>query len=318
MGFLKSSIYFLMLSICFLHISCKNQKENLPFVSYELIRFEQLFYGETVNTLEQLQKTYPYFFPSETPMEVWIDKQKDSLQRVLFEATKAITTDKLNQDLQPLLGRYKNIFPKTALPKKIITLMSEVDYNNKVIEADSLLLISVDVFLGKDHPLYEGIPLYIRQNMSPDQILPEVAEVLSLKKLPAIEGRTFLAHMIYHGKKQWLKQQLLPAQKADVILGYTAEQLRWAEANEKEIWNYFASQEMLFGTQSDLISRFIRPAPFSKFYLDIDQESPGKIGQWLGLQIVESYAKRTNNSVEEIINTPYMELYRASKYKPRR
>lgn len=196
--------------------------------------------------------------------------------------------------------------------------MSEVDYNNKVIEADSLLLISVDVFLGKDHPLYEGIPLYIRQNMSPDQILPEVAEVLSLKKLPAIEGRTFLAHMIYHGKKQWLKQQLLPAQKADVILGYTAEQLRWAEANEKEIWNYFASQEMLFGTQSDLISRFIRPAPFSKFYLDIDQESPGKIGQWLGLQIVESYAKRTNNSVEEIINTPYMELYRASKYKPRR
>lgn len=318
MGFLKSSIYFLMLSICFLHISCKNQKENLPFVSYELIRFEQLFYGETVNTLEDLQKTYPYFFPLETSLEVWVDKQKDSLQRVLFEETKAITTDKLNQDLQPLLSRYKKIFPKTALPKKIITLMSDVDYNNKVIDADSLLLISVDVFLGKDHPLYEGIPLYIRQNMSPEQILPEVAAVLSEQHLPTIEGRTFLAHMIYHGKKQWLKQQLLPDQKSDVILGYTPEQIAWSQANEKEIWNYFASQEMLFGTQSDLISRFIRPAPFSKFYLDIDQESPGKIGQWLGLQIVESYAKRTNNSVEEIINTPYMELYRASKYKPRR
>ena len=268
--------------------------------------------------LEELQKTYPYFFPSETPLEVWVQKQNDSLQRALFNATKIVKTDDLNQDLQKLLGRFRSIFPDTPTPKKIFTLISDVDYENKVINADSLLLISVDVFLGEEHPLYEGIPLYIRQNMSPKQMMPQIAEAISIKKIPVERERSFLAHMIYNGKKHWLKHQLLPNLETEDILGFSAQQLSWSEDNEKKIWNYFIANELLFSTQSELLSRFIRPAPFSKFYLDIDYDSPGRIGQWLGMQIVMSYAKNTNKTVEEIINTPYMDLYRASKYKPRR
>ena len=30
-----------------------------------------------------------------------------------------------------------------------------------------------------------------------------------------------------------------------------------------------------------LIQRFIDPAPFSKFYLEIDNQSPGRIGVWM-------------------------------------
>jgi hypothetical protein len=154
--------------------------------------------------------------------------------------------------------------------------------------------------------------------MNPKQIMPEVAEALSVKEIPVVRERSFLAHMIYHGKIHWLKQQLLPEMATEDIIGFSSQQLSWSEANEKKIWNYFIANELLFNTHSDLLSRFIRPAPFSKFYLDIDYESPGRIGQWLGMQIVMSYAKNTNKTVEEIINTPYMDLYRASKYKPRR
>jgi hypothetical protein len=33
------------------------------------------------------------------------------------------------------------------------------------------------------------------------------------------------------------------------------------------------------------------PAPFSKFYLEIDNDSPGRIGAWIGWQMVRSYMK---------------------------
>ena len=318
MGFIKHRSYFLVLGVLLLQLACSRKNEKLPDVTFDLVRFERLFYESPQDSIVQLQKTFPYFFPSETPQKVWMNKQKDSLQLALYESTKAIQTQSLTDDLQMLFGRFKKMFPKSDLPKKVITVVSDVDYNNKVIDADSLLLISVDVFLGKELPLYDGIPLYIRENMRPDQMMPQVAKVLSERCVDPVGERTFLAHMIYHGKKHWLKHQLLPDYSMENILGYTPKQLSWARANEKEIWNYFTSQELLFSTQPGLLNRFIHPAPFSKFYLDIDRESPGEIGKWLGLQIVLSYAKQTNKNIQETLNTPYMELYRVSKYKPRR
>ena len=88
--------------------------------------------------------------------------------------------------------------------------------------------------------------------------------------------------------------------------------------NEKEIWNFFVSKELLFSTDPDLINRFILPAPFSKFYLNIDIDSPGKIGQWLGLQIVNAFQKNERKSIDELLKTPTRELFENSKYKPRR
>ncbi|MEC8238837.1 MAG: gliding motility lipoprotein GldB, partial [Bacteroidota bacterium] len=65
-------------------------------------------------------------------------------------------------------------------------------------------------------------------------------------------------------------------------------------------------------------NRFILPAPFSKFYLNNDIDSPGKKGQWLGLQIVNSYQKKERKPINELLKTPTRELFENSKYKPRR
>ena len=67
-----------------------------------------------------------------------------------------------------------------------------------------------------------------------------------------------------------------------------------------------------------LIKRFISPAPFSKFYLNIDVDSPGQIGQWIGLQIVKAYQMKEQKSIAQLLSTPYRELFEKSKYKPRR
>ena len=62
--------------------------------------------------------------------------------------------------------------------------------------------------------------------------------------------------------------------------------------------------------------RFINEAPFSKFYLEIDNESPGRVGQWLGWQIVRSYMENNDVSLDQLLVTDAKTIFEKSKYKP--
>ena len=59
-------------------------------------------------------------------------------------------------------------------------------------------------------------------------------------------------------------------------------------------------------------------APFSKFYLEIDNESPGRMGVYMGWQIVTSYMKRNDVSMEELAILDADLIFQNSRYKPRR
>ncbi len=72
--------------------------------------------------------------------------------------------DPLEEELEYLFKHLKYYFPRTRTPR-VIGVINNVDYQSKTIYNDSLLLISLDTYLGKNHPLYEGIPQYIRQEM---------------------------------------------------------------------------------------------------------------------------------------------------------
>ena len=99
-------------------------------------------------------------------------------------------------------------------------------------------------------------------------------------------------------------------------IGYTEEQLAWARDNESEMWRYFVEKEILFSTSTKLPAQFINPAPFSKFYLEIDNDSPGMVGRFLGWQIVKSYMNNSESSVQQLMSKNAEVLFNESKYKP--
>ena len=299
--------------------SCSKRKTSKDAAQpYELIRFESIFFDAHPDSLSEVEKRFPYFFPKTYPFSVWVNRRTDSLQLALYEQTKSISNSDIQNQLTPFMKGLPRVFENAELPKKVITITSAVDYNNKVILNDSMALIAIDNFLGVNHHMYEGIALYLRQQMELKHLSKELAESFANNKIELPEDRTFLAQLIYFGKIQFLKQSILSNYSEDKILGYAPDQLAWAMTNEKEIWNFFISKELLYSTDPELIKRFISPAPFSKFYLNIDVDSPGRIGQWLGLQIVKAYQIKEKKSIEELINTPYRELFEKSKYKPRR
>ena len=97
---------------------------------------------------------------------------------------------------------------------------------------------------------------------------------------------------------------------------YTEEQLKWAQENEAYIWMYIIEKELLYSTDPELNNRFINPAPFSKFYLEIDNESPGRIGQFIGWQIVRAYMQNNPVPLHEMLLKDAKSLFEESKFKP--
>ena len=124
--------------------------------------------------------------------------------------------------------------------------------------------------------------------------------------------------MIYYGKIMYLKDILLPNFQDYHKIGFEKIKYDFCIENEENIWTYFLEQKLLYDTKYKTIQRFIEPGPFSKFYLEIDQETPGKIGQWVGWQIVKSYMKNNNVTIEKLLQEDASIILQKSKYKPKK
>jgi hypothetical protein len=195
-----------------------------------------------------------------------------------------------------------------------------MDYNNKVIYAKDRVLISLELFLGSKHKFYQPFPEYIRQNFEEKQIMPEVASSFALGVIAQPKDATLLSQMIYYGKELYIKDVLLNESYTDADkIGFTPEHIAWSEENEAYIWTYFIENQMLYSTNSKLANQFINLAPFSKFYLEIDNESPGRIGRWIGWQIVRSYMENNPKvTVQDLVRMDAKVIFEQSKYKPKR
>ena len=124
--------------------------------------------------------------------------------------------------------------------------------------------------------------------------------------------------MIHSGKILYLKDVILPEYKEEEKIGYTESQLHWCQENESYMWRYFIENQLLYDDDPKLLLRFVNPAPFSKFYLEIDNESPGKVGAWTGWQIVRSYMKNNEVSLTQLMQTDAKEIFEKSNYKPKK
>jgi gliding motility-associated lipoprotein GldB len=316
-------IYLGSLALCLLFLCCgrKNKTEkadNELAKQINVVRFDKIFFETAPQDLNKVKKDFPYFFPAGNDDRVWLEKMQNPLWRELYGEVQKKFPNFENQqsELEELFENIKHYFPKTPTPK-VITVISEMDYNNKVIYTDSLVIISLEMYLGKEHKYYQ-FPNYIKQNFEPNQILPDVVSSFSVQKIKPSGEKSLLSQMIYSGKKLYMKDKLLPDYTDSDKIGYSPEQIAWCEENEGYIWRYFIEKELLYSYDQKLASRFINPAPFSKFYLEIDNDSPGQVGGWIGWQIVRSYMDNNEVSLQQLLDTDPKEIFEKSKYKPKK
>ena len=147
---------------------------------------------------------------------------------------------------------YKHLiynFPSIKVPK-FLTLINNVDYQSKIIFADSIILISLDTFLGSTNKLYDGIPNYIKNDMDKSRFGSILVDKIASSIIHPPKSRFFLDRIIYKGKILLLKDFVIPLSD-EVKIGYSEKQLNWAK-QMKNIYgnillkmNYFLKPMMI-------------------------------------------------------------------------
>ena len=314
------SVILLLLTV----FSCNTRQEKMVDVrevniSFSMDRFDVDFYTTTENTLEQTKEKYPFFFSANDPDSIWINKINNIDEKELFSETQKVYKDIsfLRDDLEQLFKHIKYYNPEFESPK-VITLLSNIDHQNKVVYTKDYLLISLDVYLGATHRFYTNYPNYIKQNYNKDHLIVDVANAIIKTEVKSSIDRTFVGKMVKEGLKLYLLDRYIPKASNANKIGFSEEKYRWAINNEEQVWKYFIENKLLFSTDTKLNKRFLDLAQFSKFYRSEDNLSPGRIGAWIGWQIVRSNMKHNDVSLRKLLETSSEEIYKKSKYKPRR
>ncbi|WP_282136517.1 gliding motility lipoprotein GldB [Seonamhaeicola maritimus] len=321
--YMKNFLLFSLILIAV--ISCKKESQlekeiDKINIDISVERFDVFFSESNISGLPKLKKAYPFMFSEKFKDSFWIAKLSDTLQQMLFSEVQNTFQDFKSEEaeIEMLFNHIKYYFGPFN-PPRVITTTSDVDYRNKVIVTDTIAIIALDNYLGGEHEFYANIPKFISANFEKEQLVVDLATEYAKKYIFQSQNKTLLDEMIFFGKQLYFNDVVVPFKTEAQRMGYSQEELDWAKVNESEVWRYFVEHELLFSTDSKLPGRFINAAPFSKFYLEeIDADSPGRIGQYIGWQIVRSYMKQNNVSLEKMLITSPEEIYNNTKYKPKK
>ncbi len=305
-------------------LSCKNDSkiaaeiEGIP-VDVELKLFHQEFAEADTTELDQLRDRFPNLLPAQVPDEFWNEKLsgRDTIFNVLEQTVVKRKFDfaKLEKQIQSVQKHVKFYFPDFQ-ELDAYTIISEVNYDKKVTVRPDGIYIAIDTYLGSDNELYQGISAYKRENLNIEEFPADLSLTLAGLFVKPDLDRTFLSTMVYYGKLHYLQELFTPQSEEAHLFDTTAEKFMFMQESENQIWRYFVDQEMLYSTDQKLYSRFIADAPFSKFYLEIDRETPGGVGRYIGYRIVQSFMENNDINIDQMLALPADKILNQSGYKP--
>ncbi|MCH8545114.1 MAG: hypothetical protein LAT54_00120 [Cryomorphaceae bacterium] len=292
-------------------------------------RFDLAFFAlDTTDFSQQLEMlkqkgTYDVFFDNQQAESFWRSQRHlDFMNALASDAAKTYPDNKqLQSDIQELWRHYRFLFPQAPKTLNVYTYISGLDFDFPVIYVDSIatLFIALDLFLGQDHPAYAKQADYLNSRHTPNYLLIDIAKTMIDPWLKRRSNDLALINdMIYYGKQIYVVNLLLPSKSAYDVLRYNEENKAFCKDNERMIWRFMIEQDLLFDQRADLKRRFTEEAPFSKFYMEFDNETPGRIGRWLGWRIVSSYmTKYPDKELIELMQmSDHRQLFSQSRYKP--
>lgn len=239
--------------------------------------------------------------------------------RELGQQTAAAFPDSaaLSRELGALFGRVAYYFPSFRAPRAA-TFVSGFE-GKDIFVNDSLLVLSLDWFAGpkaKFRPI--GLPKYILRNYAPANLLPTLALRVATKyNRHELTANTMLDAMVTAGKSLYFAERVLPCTSDSLLLGYTKKELTGVTANEAKVWAHFLEQNLLYNATPFTIQKYVGERPNVP---EIDATCPGRVGQWVGLQIVRKYmASHSGVTLAQLLaERNSQKLLNESHYRPKR
>ncbi|MBL4706985.1 MAG: hypothetical protein JKY48_00900 [Flavobacteriales bacterium] len=245
--------------------------------------------------------------------------QNKDLQDLYKKVASSFPLGSLSSEFEQLktaFKRYHYYFPNRVVPE-VYTMIAAFNY--ATVADDSLLAIGLDTYLGGDYEVYAqiGIPQYKFKNFEKEYIVTDAMKAWLLTEFETEGSQNLLSQMIFHGKSIYLLEAFVPSAKEYLFFNYKAEELIWCEENRGPIWFHFVDMELLFTTEVHQIRKYMGDAPFVAGF---PEGSPGRVGQWVGYEIVKAFMNNNKDvSLEDLMNLKDAnKILRKSNYKPKR
>lgn len=181
-------------------------------------------------------------------------------------------------------------YPKTP-DIKIYTYNSGFNYG--VFPVGNEIGIGLEMYLGKENKVtqalpHQNFPDYLKANMVPQNLIPDLIRGYALLELiPEQKEDDLLATIVQEGKALLAMDAFLPEMEDHLKIRYSKEQLQWCSDNEKNIWKEVIDNKWLYDSNAKMIAQFTNESPFTA---TLPQDSPPRVGAWLGWQIVKAFA----------------------------
>jgi hypothetical protein len=226
------------------------------------------------------------------------------------------STDTLQLELKQLMQHVRYYFPDFRVPpvKTFVSGLSQDLFVN-----DSLMVLSLDFFVGPKASYRPNVPGYILRRYTPAHLMPTVAQAISSKynQAPPADKQNMLGEMVQLGKALYFTERVLPCTPDSVLIGYTAKELSNLQYNEGKVWAHFIEKNLIYNTSPFTIQKYVSERPNVP---EIDKTAPGRIGAWVGWQIVRKYMD-THPEVtlaQLMANKDPQAILNESRYRPKR
>lgn len=190
-------------------------------------------------------------------------------------------------------------------------------FNASILFMDDDIAVGTDMYLGSDWKYYNRVVYeYQKHNMRKECVPIDVVSAYLFRNLPYTSTKNrLLENMLYRGKMMYLLSLLLPDYPDYEIMGYTQDQWNWCIDNERAIWNHIMDRRDLFKTESMVLTSYLNDGPFTS---EVSQDSPGRVGTWIGWRIAESYMKHNKDiTLQQLVeNGDAQSILENSYYKP--
>lgn len=315
---------------------CAEDKETCVYVpdTYDVsvtLEFEQ--WEDSITNFESKQELVGFFtanpvmrdyffrradFPGDS---VFINQLYRRFNHPGFD-TLLMETKKIFGDLSGLKKQFQEAFTNLKFyypqfnPPKIQTIITGIE--NDLFVSDTLVIIGLDYYLGPEGKYRPQLYDYLLKRYEPEDIVPSALLLYGISdrfNKTTMEDKTILADMVAYGKAFYFAKHMLPCVPDSTFIGYTAEEIEGAENHQDLIWYRFIENEVLYSTSHLVRQRFLGDRPKT---IEVGEKCPGRIGQWVGWQIVNKYMEtHPDVTLPELMESNNaQQLFKESKYKP--
>ena len=334
-GYYILSVIMLMGLLC----GCGNKHQYIPkdidAIEVEIVRFDNAQLAVRPDSvkqdIEQLYANYELFMPifvegilgiptEDTAYlcEMYAQFLTDTVMGFAQTNTTAqelfTNVDSLQEALNTGFSRLHFLYPEWEIPTLYLFVSG---FNSSVMYYENIMGVGVDMYLGSDYPYYNQVVYdYQKQTMRKACVAGDVLSMYLAYNIPYnSKYNRLLEQMIFRGKQLFLLAQLLPNEPVWEVIGYSKEQWDWCEQYEQAIWNRIMQKRDLFKTESNVMSSYMNDGPFTA---EVTQDSPGRLGVWVGWRIVDSYMRNNKDVIlRELMNeNDAQKILEQSYYKP--